>query len=69
MYGGREDFLLVKEATLENRNINFILSNLLEKEEWHTVMKSTRLNCVVTLYKMRKKMKDEYFIQCFCCHR
>jgi len=25
-YGGREDFLLVEEATLENRNINFILS-------------------------------------------
>lgn len=28
----REDFLLMKEATLKNRNINFILSNLLEKK-------------------------------------
>lgn len=33
MHGGREDFLLMKEATLKNRNINFILSNLLEKKK------------------------------------
>lgn len=55
MHGGREDFLLVKEATLENRNINFILSHLLEKEEWHTFRESTRLNYIITLYNMRKK--------------
>lgn len=55
MHGRREDFLLVKEAMPENRNINFILSHLLEKEEWHTIRESTRLNCAVTSYKMRKK--------------
>lgn len=43
-----------QEATLENRNVNFIPSNLLEEKEWHTVWENTRLNCVVTIYKMRK---------------
>lgn len=45
------------EATLENRDINFILSNLLEKNKRvaHTVRESTRLTFVVIEYKMRKK--------------
>lgn len=37
MEGEREDFLLMEEATLENRNINLILSSLQKKKRWHTV--------------------------------
>lgn len=33
MEGEREDFLLMEEATLENRNINFILSSLQKKKK------------------------------------